>query len=84
MTFCFHVTVILPAPGGRDFGRTSWEGIARSVGLDGYSWASATSSIYGLDLGFGVTWFSPSNTDRRAHGFQLRCLSEVRVALTIG
>ncbi|WP_294594883.1 hypothetical protein [uncultured Rikenella sp.] len=47
-----------------------------SVGHYGFSWSSATSGIYGLDLNFYSQSLSTSYSDSRAHGFQLRCLSE--------
>ena len=47
-----------------------------SVGHYGFSWSSATSGIYGLDLYFGSRYLSPSTSDSRANGRQLRCLSE--------
>ncbi len=65
-----------PAPGYRDFGRTGWEGIARSIGDHGYSLSSATSGIYGMDLYSRSQYLNTSFSDHRAHGFQLRCLSE--------
>ncbi len=65
-----------PAPGYRDFGRTGWEGIARSIGDHGYSLSSATSGIYGLDLYFRSQYLHTSYSDNRATGLQLRCLSE--------
>ncbi len=65
-----------PAPGYRDFGRTGYGGVARLVGYFGFSWSSATSGIYGLDLNFYSQHLYTSYSDYRGHGFQLRCLSE--------
>ncbi|WP_294594529.1 hypothetical protein [uncultured Rikenella sp.] len=42
----------------------------------GFVWSSVTSDIYGLDLLFSVTSLGLGYSDYRAHGFQLRCLSE--------
>ncbi|WP_300400623.1 hypothetical protein [uncultured Rikenella sp.] len=47
-----------------------------TVGYNGFSWSSATSGIYGLDLNFTSRYLYASYSDGRAHGFQLRCLSE--------
>ncbi|WP_294600653.1 hypothetical protein [uncultured Rikenella sp.] len=46
------------------------------VGNYGFSWSSTTSSIRSLDLYFYSQHFYASNSDSRAYGFQLRCLSE--------
>ncbi len=48
----------------------------RSVGGNGYSWASTIRSTNGTYLNFDVTHLSPSAADGRAYGFLLRCLSE--------
>ncbi|WP_300828838.1 hypothetical protein [uncultured Rikenella sp.] len=61
-----------PAPGFRGYG----EGALYYVGNGGYSWSSAASGIGGLYLSFSVTELTPSRTTYRAHGLQLRCLSE--------
>ncbi|WP_300681735.1 hypothetical protein [uncultured Rikenella sp.] len=61
-----------PAPGYR--GYTS--GAPGGVGSYGYSWSSAVSGIYGRFLWFHTQDLGPSDTDYRAHGRQLRCLSE--------
>ncbi|WP_294600406.1 hypothetical protein [uncultured Rikenella sp.] len=61
-----------PAPGYRGYG----EGALWHVGNYGFSWSSATSGIYGLDLGFSSQYFGTSGSDYRSHGFLLRCLSE--------
>ncbi len=42
------------------------------------------NGISSLDLNLHSQNLNPSHADYRAYGFQLRCLSEVRVALTIG
>ncbi|WP_304708788.1 hypothetical protein [uncultured Rikenella sp.] len=47
-----------------------------NVGNYGCSWSSATSGINGLDLNFNSQYLNTSSSDSRAHGFQLRCLSE--------
>ncbi|WP_304709090.1 hypothetical protein [uncultured Rikenella sp.] len=47
-----------------------------SVGDGGFSWSSATSGIHGLDLDFYSQSLNTSASGSRAHGFQLRCLSE--------
>ncbi|WP_300856975.1 hypothetical protein [uncultured Rikenella sp.] len=63
-----------PAPGCRDRGYGA--GALYGVGHSGHSWSSATSDINGLYLGFLVTSLGPSDANSRAHGLQLRCLSE--------
>ncbi len=62
----------VPAPGYRN----SYSGDPVYVGNYGFSWSSATSGIYGLDLNFNSQHLYASYSDYRAHGFQLRCLSE--------
>ncbi len=62
----------LPAPGHRH----AYSGGPVSVGYNGFGWSSATSGISGLDLNFHSQGLNTSNSDSRAHGFQLRCLSE--------
>ena len=61
-----------PAPGLR--GANS--GMLAAIGRESYGWASTVSSLYGMKLGFSVTWLDPSLADGRAYGFLLRCLSE--------
>ncbi|WP_300828653.1 hypothetical protein [uncultured Rikenella sp.] len=46
------------------------------VGGDGYGWSSATSGICGLDLYFSSQRLTTGRMGWRAHGLQLRCLSE--------
>ncbi|WP_294597652.1 hypothetical protein [uncultured Rikenella sp.] len=46
------------------------------AGDGGYSWSATVSSTNGLHMGFFVTNLNPSSANPRAHGFQLRCLSE--------
>ncbi|WP_294598983.1 hypothetical protein [uncultured Rikenella sp.] len=67
-----------PAPGYRDFGRTGWEGIARGIGNNGCSWSCTpvTGDVTVRYLAFGTQDLYPSYAHNRAHGFQLRCLSE--------
>ena len=67
-----------PAPGYRDFGRTGYEGVAKSIGNDGYSWSCTpvTDGVTVRYLGFYTQSLNASYADSRAHGFQLRCLSE--------
>ena len=65
-----------PAPGFRDFGRTGYEGVARSIGHYGYSWSSTVSGSNGEYLDFYTQDLSPSYASYRGHGLQLRCLSE--------
>lgn len=61
--------------GFRDAGtRTGGEGALWSVGGQGFSWSSSVSDINGVDLNFHATNLNPSNADRRAYGFQVRCL----------
>ncbi|WP_294599214.1 hypothetical protein [uncultured Rikenella sp.] len=51
-------------------------GSSAGSGLYGYSWSSVINSISSLHLGFGTTYVRPCDTNYRAHGHQLRCLSE--------
>ncbi|WP_304708568.1 hypothetical protein [uncultured Rikenella sp.] len=60
------------APGFRD----AHSGDRVTVGNYGFSWSSATSDIRGLDLNFHSQYLDTGSSDNRAHGFQLRCLSE--------
>ncbi|WP_299457242.1 hypothetical protein [uncultured Rikenella sp.] len=64
-----------PAPGNRH----SHSGGPVNVGSHGFSWSSATSGIYGMDLYSRSQYLNTSFSDHRAHGFQLRCLSEETV-----
>ncbi len=64
------------APGYRDAGHDGRLGGMMSVGHRGYSWSSAISGTNGVFLHFGATELYPSSTTHRAHGLQLRCLSE--------
>ncbi len=45
-----------------------------NVGNNGYSWSSSVSGVNGVDLNFNAANLNPSNADRRAYGFQVRCL----------
>ncbi|WP_297623477.1 hypothetical protein [uncultured Rikenella sp.] len=56
--------------------RNAHSGLPVDGGDGGFSWSSATSSIYGLDLNSYSQYLNASFSDYRAHGFQLRCLSE--------
>ncbi|WP_297832525.1 hypothetical protein [uncultured Rikenella sp.] len=60
------------APGYRHY--TS--GTGGDGGNNGYSWSSIARGVGSLCLYFGGTVLGPSSTPGRAHGFQLRCLSE--------
>ena len=46
------------------------------VGDAGYGWSSAVSRLNGMFLHLTAELLLPSNAGNRAHGFQLRCLSE--------
>ncbi|WP_294594764.1 hypothetical protein [uncultured Rikenella sp.] len=50
--------------------------MVRNVGNSGFCWSSTTRDIGGLDSHFHSQGFNASYSDYRAHGFQLRCLSE--------
>ncbi|WP_297628118.1 hypothetical protein [uncultured Rikenella sp.] len=53
------------------------DGAPGNTGSSGYNWSSTTiSGIDGVDLNFNVIYLNPQMQDARAHGFQLRCLSE--------
>nr|WP_297832290.1 hypothetical protein [uncultured Rikenella sp.] len=60
------------APGGR----SRLSGAVVSVGQHGYSYSSSTIGIQGICLNFNMSWAYYELPDSRAHGFQLRCLSE--------
>ncbi|WP_294600090.1 hypothetical protein [uncultured Rikenella sp.] len=47
-----------------------------SVGYDGYSYSSTVSNTLGIVLYFYTQRLRPSYASYRAHGLQLRCLSE--------
>ncbi|WP_294600861.1 hypothetical protein [uncultured Rikenella sp.] len=61
-----------PAPGLRERAN----GGLVNVGIHGFSWSSVIGGISGLDLNFHSQILNASASDCRAHGFQLRCLSE--------
>ena len=63
-----------PAPGYRGNG----EGALWGVGHSGYSWSCTpvTDGVTVRSLDFYTQYLSPSGAHGRAHGFQLRCLSE--------
>ncbi|WP_294600292.1 hypothetical protein [uncultured Rikenella sp.] len=65
-----------PAPGYRDAGLSGRIGDPGDVGSSGYSWTSAVSDILGRFLWFDTKALGTSHANRRAYGFQLRCLSE--------
>ncbi|WP_297832516.1 hypothetical protein [uncultured Rikenella sp.] len=46
------------------------------VSNNGYSSSSTTGDTAGIYLGFSTTDLLSSNASIRAHGIQLRCLSE--------
>ena len=64
------------APGYRGAGEKSSLGDLVSVAGGGFNWSSAASGIYGSYLLSYVSNLNPSNSNARAYGFQLRCLSE--------
>ncbi|WP_304708124.1 hypothetical protein [uncultured Rikenella sp.] len=51
-------------------------GEAGSSGHHGFSWSSAASGIYGLNLIFYSQSLTTSYSGSRAYGLQWRCLSE--------
>jgi len=55
--------------------RNNSSGEPGGVGDYGYSWSSAVSVIYGRFLWFYSQGLDPSNSNYRANGRQLRCLS---------
>ncbi|WP_294601234.1 hypothetical protein [uncultured Rikenella sp.] len=61
-----------PAPGYR----SATSGDPVHVGNAGYSWSSTVSGADGMHLWFSAQGLDPSNTNSRAYGRQLRCLSE--------
>ncbi|WP_300728806.1 hypothetical protein [uncultured Rikenella sp.] len=61
-----------PAPGFRDRAN----GGLSYVDGDGFSYSSSVSGSNGVCLYFGVTNLYPNSAGHRAHGLQLRCLSE--------
>ncbi len=61
-----------PAPGYRYYAT----GASGGVGGYGYSWSPAVSGVYGQFLWFNSQDLGPSNSNDRATGRQLRCLSE--------
>ena len=61
-----------PAPGYR----YPADGVQRNVGNSGDGWSSTVGSTNGVYLSFNVMWMNAGYTNRRTHGFPLRCLSE--------
>ncbi|WP_297625834.1 hypothetical protein [uncultured Rikenella sp.] len=47
-----------------------------NLGASGYNWSSSINSTNGMFLAFGSQGLDSNNASNRAHGFQLRCLSE--------
>ncbi|WP_297830149.1 hypothetical protein [uncultured Rikenella sp.] len=60
------------APGFRD----ALSGGVGGSANHGYSWSCSTDKINCVYLHFYTLDLSPTNAYYRAHGFQLRCLSE--------
>ncbi|WP_294597012.1 hypothetical protein [uncultured Rikenella sp.] len=46
------------------------------TGYYGYSWSSSVNQIQGQFLNFSSGYLRTSDTNCRAYGLQLRCLSE--------
>ena len=65
---------VRPAPGYRN----NASGALNNVGNNGYSWSStvAASGYNARTLGFNTQGLSPTNTNSRALGLQVRCLQE--------
>ena len=61
-----------PAPGFRDHS----SGALNNVGNYGFSWSSSFSGTGGMFLNFDAQSLTSSYVGHRAHGLQLRCLSE--------
>ncbi|WP_294598502.1 hypothetical protein [uncultured Rikenella sp.] len=66
----------VPAPGYRDAGNYGQLGNLVYSGNDGYSWSAFVNDINALHLYFNMTAINCSIASHRAHGLQLRCLSE--------
>ena len=56
--------------------RNNISGVSGGVGYSGFSYSSSVSGNLCLDLYFHSQHLNISISDNRAHGFQLRCLSE--------
>ncbi len=56
--------------------RLSNSGALNSVANHGFNWSSTSFEEGSLDMLFRAQGLNPGNADTRAHGFQLRCLSE--------
>ena len=65
-----------PAPGFRGPGNNGRFGNLIAPGFYGYSWASTVNKTNSLFLSFDTRGITTSYSDYRAHGLQLRCLSE--------
>ncbi|WP_294597053.1 hypothetical protein [uncultured Rikenella sp.] len=48
----------------------------KNVGYGGYSWSATAVPPHSQYLAAEPNMFNPSHTSSRAHGLQLRCLSE--------
>ncbi|WP_294600581.1 hypothetical protein [uncultured Rikenella sp.] len=62
----------MPAPGFR----YDTSGALYYVGNEGSVWSASASGTYGVCLRFVMNAAQPGHSNRRANGFQLRCLSE--------
>ncbi|WP_300730397.1 hypothetical protein [uncultured Rikenella sp.] len=65
-----------PAPGFRDPGRYAALGDIIGCGRYGLGWSITATEAYSVLLNFGETHLVPTSPADRAHGLQLRCLSE--------
>ena len=63
---------IVPAPGFR----RNASGALGDVGNEGSVWSASANGTNGVSLRFVVNAAQPGYSSARAHGFQLRCLSE--------
>ncbi len=64
------------APGFRDPGRYAALGDITGCGRYGLGWSITATEAYSVLLNFGETHLVPTSPADRAHGLQLRCLSE--------
>ena len=68
----YNNQVWYPAAGDR----SSKSGELLTIGSRGYVWSSAISGIRSLNMSFSMSGLSPSITNNRSFGFQVRCVQE--------
>ena len=73
--FIQEVIILCRASGYRN--RIS--GALNNVGTNGNSWSSAPSGVNASNLNFNATNVNPLNSNNRANGFPVRCVSAFNI-----